>query len=183
MAIIYAVLQLALLVLWCHSPAERTRISIPAAVLSFVGAAFICILSHFEHVKTVHPSTIINIYLFFSILFDAVQLRTLWTIHGLSTIASVFSASFSAKTTLLILEAVEKGSFLALPYRWTTPETLSSVYNSSVFWWLNRLLRAGYRKVLAFEDLYALSPDMQSEKLNMKAQDAWSQSSPPNIRL
>jgi ATP-binding cassette, subfamily C (CFTR/MRP), member 1 len=182
-ATIYAFLQLVLLILWCLSPAERTKISIPAAVLSFVGAAFICILSHFEHVKSVHPSAIINIYLFFSIMFDAVQLRTLWTIRGLSTIASVFSASFSAKTTLLILEAIEKGHFLAPPYRWTTPESLGSVYNLSVFWWLNRLFRAGYRKILAFEDLYALDSDMQSGNLNAKAQDAWNRGLHPNSYL
>jgi ATP-binding cassette subfamily C (CFTR/MRP) protein 1 len=162
-----------LLVLWCLSPAERTPASIPAAVPSLVGAAFTCILSHFEHVKSVHPSTIINIYLFFSVLFDAVQLRTLWAIHSLTTIASIFSASFSAKATLLILEAIEKESFLAPPYRWTAPEALSSAYNLSIFWWLNRLLRGGYKKVLAFDDLYALDPALQSEKLNIKAREAW----------
>jgi ATP-binding cassette subfamily C (CFTR/MRP) protein 1 len=172
-AILYAALQFALLVLWCLSPAERTQLSIPAAVLSVVGAAFICILSHFEHIKSVHPSTIINIYLFFSILFDAVQLRTLWAIPSLAKIASVFSASFSAKATLLILEAVEKGSFLAPPYSWTAPEALSSVYNLSVFWWLNRLLKGGYKKILAFDDLYTLDPALQSEKLNTEAREAW----------
>jgi len=170
---IYTILQLVLLVLWCLDPAQRTLISIPASVLSLVAAAFICILSHLEHVKTVHPSNIINIYLFFSFLFDAVQLRTLWSIHSLNTIAGVFSASFSAKATLLILEAIEKGTFLALPYRWTSPEALSSIYNLSVFWWLNHILRAGYRRVIAFEDLYTLDPDLQSEILNSKAQRAW----------
>jgi ATP-binding cassette, subfamily C (CFTR/MRP), member 1 len=170
---VYAALQFALLILWCLSPTERTHVSVPAAVLSLVGAAFICILSHFEHVKSVHPSTIINIYLFFSILFDAVQLRTLWTIPSLKTIACVFSASFSAKATLLILEAIEKGSFLAPPYRWTAPEALSSVYNLSVFWWLNHLLKGGYRKILAFDDLYTLDPALQSQKLNIEAREAW----------
>jgi hypothetical protein len=162
-----------LLVLWCLSPTERTPVSISAAVSSLVASAFTCILSHFEHIKSVHPSTIINIYLFFSILLDAVQLRTLWTIHSLTTIASVFSASFSAKATLLILEAIEKESFLAPPYHWTAPEALSSAYNLSIFWWLNRLLRGGYKKVLAFDDLYTLNPALQSEKLNIEAREAW----------
>lgn len=104
------------------------------------------------------------------------QLRTLWTIHSLNTIASVFSASFSAKGTLLILEAIEKGAFLAPPYRWTAPEALGSVYNLSVFWWLNRLLKGGYRKVLAFDDLYTLDHELQSEKLNIEAREAWTRS-------
>ncbi|CZR69716.1 related to multidrug resistance protein [Phialocephala subalpina] len=170
---VYAVLQIVLLVLWCLSPAERTRVSIPAAVFSLIGAAFICVLSHFEHVKSVRPSTIINIYLFFSVLFDAVQLRTLWESHNLDTIASVFSASFSAKATLLVLEAIEKGSFLAPPYRWTPPESLSSIYNLSVFWWLNHLFKTGFKKVLAFEDLYTLNPELQSKNINIDAQNAW----------
>ncbi|KUJ16558.1 multidrug resistance-associated protein [Mollisia scopiformis] len=172
-AVVYAILQIVLLVLWCLSPTERTEVSISAAVLSFAGAAFICVLSHFEHVKSIRPSAIINLYLFFSVLFDAVQLRTLWMIPGLDTIAGVFSASFSAKATLLILEAVEKGPYLAPPYRWTTPEALSSVYNVSVFWWLNRLFRTGFRKVIAFEDLYTLDPNLQSEKLHVLSQASW----------
>jgi ATP-binding cassette, subfamily C (CFTR/MRP), member 1 len=177
-ALVYAALQVVLLVLWCLSPAERTKFSIPATILSLVGAALISILSHFEHVKSVRPSATINVYLFFSVLFDAVQLRTLWTIPNLNTIAGVFSASFSAKTTLLIFEAIEKGSFLAPPYTWAAPEALSSVYNLSIFWWLNRLFRTGFRRVLAFEDLYLLDPDLRSEKLHVRAQEVWDRGTP-----
>ena len=165
--------------LWCLPSAERTQISIPATVLSSIGAAFICVLSHYEHVKSVQPSLLINCYLFFSILFDTVQLRTLWMIQGLNTIAGVFSASFSAKATLLILEAIEKGPFLKPPYQWTAPEALSSVYNLSVFWWLNHLFRIGFKRILAFEDLYALDPDLESKNLNFKAQKAWNRGIAP----
>lgn len=57
-----------------------------------------------------------------------------------------------------------------------TPESRSSVYNLSVFWWLNRLFWSGYKKPLALEDLYPLESDLASKKLGDNMAKTWSES-------
>src|SRR5437762_11801390 len=58
---IYASLQLVLLVLWStESPQLRTPASIAAAVVSFVDALVICLLSHVEHIRSPRPSDLLN---------------------------------------------------------------------------------------------------------------------------
>ncbi|KAG9763241.1 P-loop containing nucleoside triphosphate hydrolase protein, partial [Aureobasidium melanogenum] len=148
-------------------------LSLPATILSFTGAIFICLLSHLEHKKSIRPSALLNVYLFFSVLFDVVQLRTLWKIHGLETVASVFSSALALKVVILVLEAWEKDSLLTPPYRGTAPEAKSGLYNRSLYWWLNRFLTVGFRKVIDFEDLYSLDDGLSSELLAEKAQTSW----------
>jgi hypothetical protein len=104
-----------------------------------------CLLSHLEHTKSIRPSALLNFYLFFSVLFDAVQLRTLWEIQGLETVAKVFSLAFIFKVALLVLEATEKGALLNTPYRSSAPEAKSGLYNRSLFWWLNPFLVVGFK--------------------------------------
>ncbi|KAI4728374.1 putative multidrug resistance protein [Aureobasidium sp. EXF-10728] len=169
----YACLQLALLVVVALPSTPRTSLSLAAAALSFAGALAICLLSHLEHTRSIRPSALLNAYLFFSVLFDAVQLRTLWKIRGLETVASVFSSALALKVVLLILEAWEKDSFLTQRYRQTAPEAKSGLYNRSLYWWLNHFLVVGFRKAIAFDDLYGLDDALSSKVLAEKAQAAW----------
>lgn len=151
----------------------RTSLSLPATILSFAGAIFICLLSHLEHTKSIRPSSLLNAYLFFSVLFDVVQLRTLWKIHSLETVASIFSSALALKVVILVLEAWEKDSLLTPPYRGTAPEAKSGLYNRSLYWWLNHFLIVGFKKVIGFEDLYSLDDGLSSEALADKAQASW----------
>ncbi|KAI5197133.1 putative multidrug resistance protein [Aureobasidium subglaciale] len=169
-------LQLALLVVTALPSTPRTTLSLPAAGLSFVGAILLCLLSHLEHKKSIRPSALLNAYLFFSALFDIVQLRTLWEIDGLEQIARLSSSALALKIVVLVLEAWEKGSLLTFPYRDTTPEARSGVYNRSVFWWLNHFLTIGFGKVITFEDLYPLDDALSSEQLAESAQSSWQRS-------
>jgi ATP-binding cassette subfamily C (CFTR/MRP) protein 1 len=132
-----------------------------------------CLISHLEHTKSIRPSALLNFYLFFSVLFDAVQLRTLWEIRGLETVASIFSSSLALKIVLLALEAKEKGTFLRPPYQDTTPEARSGLYNRTLFWWLNPFLVVGFRRLVVLEDLYSLDATLSSKGLAEKAQVSW----------
>jgi ATP-binding cassette subfamily C (CFTR/MRP) protein 1 len=94
------------------------------------------LLSFQEHRKSLRPSTLISIYLLFSIIFDAVQCRTLFLLsseNGFRTIAVVLSASIEVKIAMLFLEAKQKRDFLASAWIASPPEALCGVISRSLF--------------------------------------------------
>ena len=130
-------------------------------------------MSHLEHTKSVRPSALLNFYLLFSVLFDVVQLRTLWRIQSLETVARLFSSALALKVVLLVLEAKEKGSMLIPPFHNASPEAKSGLYNRSLFWWLNPFLTTGFKRAIATEDLYSLDETLSSKSLTEKSQKSW----------
>ena len=96
--------QLALLVLWSVAPLYRTKASIPAGVVSFLASLALLYLSSIEHAKTVRPSSLINCWVLFSLLFDIPQARTLWLRSGPRTLPILFTIGIAAKVIVLYLE-------------------------------------------------------------------------------
>lgn len=170
---LYAVLQLALLVLWSVKSGQRTRFSITAAALSFVDAFMFYLLSYTEHSKSLRPSTLLGAYLFFSLLFDAARVRTLWLMQYDAAIRGVFTTSLATKVAILLLEAKEKRRYLNNYDQQKGPEETSGIYNQSVFWWLNSLIRHGFSKVLLMDDLYPIDENMMSERLGATFRQKW----------
>lgn len=106
------------------------------------------------------PSTLLCSYLALATLFDVCQARTLWLRDGGSSVTSTFTVAIAFRCCMLLLESVEKRSLLKEVYRSYSPETLSSIFNRSVFWWLNKLLLRGSAVVLRQEDLMPLDPQL-----------------------
>ncbi|KAL3426779.1 hypothetical protein PVAG01_00288 [Phlyctema vagabunda] len=173
---LYAILQFVLLILWSVRSRQRTALSISAAVLSFLDVFLFCALSYTEHSRSLRPSALLGAYLFFSILFDAVRARTLWMMQYDIAIRGVFTASLATKVMILLLEAREKRQYLTSSDRMRSPEETSSVFNQGVFWWLNRLIREGFSKVLDMDDLYPMDEDMIAEKLGLEIRQIWTAS-------
>lgn len=170
----FAILQLTILLLWAINPSwVTTKTSLPAAALDFASASALCVLSYFEHSRSVRPSFIINLYLFVSIAFDVARTRTLWLMQHTQNIALVLTISTVVKLGVLILEANSKREILLDRYRHLPPEATSGIYSRSVFWWLNPLLKKGFFKTLLLNDLYSLDPDIQSQDLLRKLEQAW----------
>ncbi|KAJ5660981.1 ABC transporter integral membrane type 1 [Penicillium longicatenatum] len=165
-------LQLSLLVLWSVSVASRTSTSIPSAALGLASSTIIIGLSCVEDTKSTSPSSLLTIYLLFSILFDATQVRTLWFTHRVS-IAAVQSAVLGIKIAMLLLENREKTSYLKSPYKEYPPEATRGIVNLSFVWWLNRLFLAGYRKIIGSQDLFALEPGLSSGSTGERLKRAW----------
>jgi len=136
-------MQTALLVLQAQKPVLRTRASIAAVVFSVIDALALCLLSHTEHIYSVRPSTIINIYLLFTLPFDAARCRTLWINSNTKTVAAVFTSTIGVKILIIIAEAIEKRGILLSRYQNTSPEVTSGIYSRSFFWWLNGLMTTG----------------------------------------
>ncbi|OGM47734.1 ABC transporter [Aspergillus bombycis] len=163
--------QLALVVFWSQG---TSRVSLAAAILALADSLALCFLSNAEHLGTPRTSTVINVYLFFSTIFDAVQCRTLWLLQSNGPLPALFSAMVAVKAVLLFLEAQGKSSILMPKFQGLAPEATSGVFNRVSFWWLNPLLVRGFRFKMKLEDLFTLSPEFSGERLGSQMEQAWS---------
>lgn len=151
----------------------RTRATIAASVLTLIDAIGLCALSHAEHLYSIRPSAIINVYLLITLPFDVARCRTFWILGSTKSVAAAFSSSIGIKCMVLIAEAVEKRQILLGRYRHSSPEATSGIYSRSFFFWLNNLMRTGFTRVLNNEDLYPIDDDMTSRFLYDRAQKTW----------
>lgn len=165
--LLLACTQLALLILWSLTPMYRTKASIPAAVLSFLASLSLLYLSGLEHARTVRPSSLINFYVLFSLLFDIPQTRTLWLRRGPRSLPALFTAGVAAKAVVLFLEAKNKRRALFPPYKLYPPEALVSLYDRTALWWLNPMFWSGYRGILSIDKLYPVDMDLHSENIEL----------------
>jgi ATP-binding cassette subfamily C (CFTR/MRP) protein 1 len=172
---IFGLLQLSFLVLWCLRSNDRTPVSIGAATLSLIDAFVFCLLSYAEHGRNIRPSGVLGAYLFFSLLFDIVHVRTLWLIGEDTNEARLFTTSVVVKVFILVLEAKSKREYLNPEDKLRGPEELSSIFSQGAFYWLNHLIVVGYRKALSLEDLYPLDEKLSALSLQAKLSKKWDQ--------
>lgn len=163
---------MALVLIWSTSSVIQTPTSIPSAALSLVDSLMVLCLSYAEDRKSTKPSSLLNIYLLFSILFEATEVRTLWLTHR-ANVAAAQSASIGIKISLLCLEAQAKTSYLKPPYNRYPPEATSGILNASFVWWLNKLFVAGFRKLITSQDLFKIDTGLGSESLRNRLKLAW----------
>ncbi|KAK6217677.1 RAS2 protein [Pestalotiopsis sp. IQ-011] len=155
-------------------PSVTSKAQIAAAVLVFVNGLLLLLVSHAEHTRSVSPSTLINVYLVFTLLFDCVIVRTLWLLRDVDVVAKLFTSAAVTKLLVLAVEAWEKRSILLAQYRELSPEATSGILNRTVFWWLNPLMKAGFGRLLTDQDLFPIHDSLDATKLLDNAQRAWS---------
>ncbi|KAF4960481.1 hypothetical protein FGADI_923 [Fusarium gaditjirri] len=170
---VYTGLQLVVLTYWTVGPLPTSQPQIAAAALVFVNGLLLALLSYVEHTRSVRPSTIINVYLLFTSLFDCAIARTLWLLDGAHAVARLFTAATSAKALILISEAWEKRSILRVQYRDLSPETTSGILGRSVFWWINPLMKLGFSNFLTEHDLYAIENSLLGKRLFAQMEKSW----------
>ncbi|KAK3186657.1 hypothetical protein K4F52_004698 [Lecanicillium sp. MT-2017a] len=166
---IYAVLRLALLVFVATSEAAVPHtLSVASLAVVLAASILMLVVSFYEHARSAQSSTVLNVYLAFTLLFDIVQLRTLWLIgskddgNSQSTLAYTFTASVTLKVIILLQEAQSKVKWALWDECEHSPEEHSSIYSLSVYYWLRGLFSMGYRKVLTNDDLYSLDQTMST---------------------
>lgn len=167
----YTATQLGVLILIATGTAGIVHdLSLAGSSLAFVASLLACGLSYEEHSSARRPSTLLNIYILFTLLFDIVQARTAWLlISGPSQYAvqtRLFTASVVVKAVILCLETIPKTKWIQWNAEEHSPEESSSVFSVGVFAWLNQLFMRGYRGVLAIDDLYPLDESMASSRLH-----------------
>lgn len=171
----FATIQLTVLLARATFLETGTHASVSAAALDFTAACVLFVLSCLEHSRSVTPSTIIGLFLIISFPFDVVRVRTFYLLTGYAAkgIANLLSLSLAIKLAVLITESVEKRGILLEPYHGLPPEMTSGLYNKSVFWWLNPLLRVGFGKTLKLEDLYDLDETLASANVERRFRQQW----------
>lgn len=127
-----------------------------------------------EHIRSVRPSNIICAYLFFSILFDATQCRTLWLLGITQTTAALYTTMLATKVAIFGLEVHEKRTILFEYFRSLGPESTSGIMSRGLFWWLNSLMMKGFSASLSLSSLYNVDEQLQSKPLLQRAQEEWS---------
>ncbi|KAG8664561.1 uncharacterized protein FPOAC1_013342 [Fusarium poae] len=162
---------------WTQPSAVATKASLPAASLSFVASISLLGLSYIEHVYSYRPSTVLNLFLLFSVLFDATRTRTLW-LQGYNRPAAITSlVATVVKILLLAIEAIDKRGFLRPQYRGLPSEVTSGVFSHWLFSWQIPLFRTGYSQNLQIESLFPLEKHFKSSYLQNQLQDAWGKAS------
>ncbi|CAM1502428.1 Fc.00g044120.m01.CDS01 [Cosmosporella sp. VM-42] len=169
---IYAAIQFALLVLLATgTPGVVHGLSIAGSALVFAASFVAIALSYAEHSRAQRPSTLLNVYVLLTLLFDVVQARTAWLIISnshQSILARLFTSSIAVKLAILCLEALPKTRWIHWNANEHSPEESTSIFSLGVYYWLNRLFLRGYRGVLDISDLYPLDAGMGAEKLYQK---------------
>ncbi|GFP53312.1 ABC multidrug transporter B [Trichoderma asperellum] len=174
-----AALQLVLIALWAthHGPARLNSVSVAAASICFISSLVSCALSYYEHARSLHPSSLLNLFLLVSLLLDAAVLRTVWLSLSTTSIQAVLTVSFALKTTLLVLEAREKADHI-VGRPTLAPEEMSGLYSRAVFAWVAPLLRTGFRRLLRPADLFPLDEEMSISSLSERFWWHWRKASP-----
>lgn len=83
------------------------------------------------------------------------------------------SAVFATKCVLLVLEGQTKRSILRKPYDALGPEETSGFFGLLFFWWVNKLLKTGYSKVLSVNELPVLEMSFDVIKARETMQREW----------
>ena len=155
----------------------------PAALLNLLAAACILPLSYLESERSARPSTIIELYLLFSVVFDIPQLRTLYILGNSSTIAALYTTTVLFKFLLLLIEAQSKRPYLKPEYQNLSTEATSGIINRSFMWWLNELFTLGANGYISSQDLPELEEHMSSEYLGKRMVKIWQERKRPDGRL
>jgi ATP-binding cassette subfamily C (CFTR/MRP) protein 1 len=161
------------LVLWVKHRGVQNRAAIPSAALSLVGSLVLIVLSSFEHMRSIRPSWLLNVYLLLTVIFDISRSRTYSLSPDLDAIATVFTSRVAVKLILAIIEARPKRRLLLPQFANSTPEAMSGPYKRALFWWLNSLFQKGYSESLAVEDLFDLDKHLQSGYLHRLLGSSW----------
>jgi ATP-binding cassette subfamily C (CFTR/MRP) protein 1 len=178
-----AAFDLGLLVLWVQHARFKNKAAIASAVLSLLGAIVLCLLSYFEHLKSVRTSLLLNIYLLVTVVFDAARSRSYSLDSDLGVVSVLFTTRVGVKLFLAIFEARGKRSLLLPDYANCPPEATSGVYNRALFWWQHALFKKGFSNVISVDDLFQLDKHLRSDYLHSSIRSAWEKgrSSRPRI--
>lgn len=137
-----------------------------------MASLLLCVLSFFEHGRSITPSTVLIIYLFASVICQPLELQ-----QDLSVSLPTFCVGFGLKLALLVTESRSKSRYLRKPYSELPPEQTCNSINRAFLFWINNLIMLGNSKVLTQSDLPNLYDDLRSRYLRERMEQSWYQAS------
>ncbi|KAI9042041.1 P-loop containing nucleoside triphosphate hydrolase protein [Aspergillus affinis] len=179
LAVAFFIVLLASLTYTALSDGYRDQLPAIALIL----AAFdLCILLWFGHRRTVRPSTLVILYLGLSLTKDFIA----WTLLSgdLEPLERSFLAARAAlELCLLMMESQSKTRILKPGYRSLTPEKRTGILGRVFFWWINPVLKQGYRDVLTPNALPGIDQAISSTVLRKRIIGAWRERSKPETKF
>lgn len=167
-------LKFVLLILWCLPQFRVTKISAASATVGMISTLALLLLSHYEHARSLKPSSLICLYLLGSIVFEIAQVRTLWLFHPTSySLAATATAALVVRSLLLVLETSENRETISPQYGRISPENSTGIFSQSTYWWLNGLFMSGFRGELSLDDLYPLDEELLTKSLISRGDQQW----------
>jgi ATP-binding cassette subfamily C (CFTR/MRP) protein 1 len=148
--------------------------TIIASAASLIAALGVGILSFFEHRRSVHPSTLLTLYLLASLAGNSVHVTNPANRTSLKNRSQIFAQIF-AELAFLIVENWGKRSSLRARYQNISPEDTSGIIGKALFWWINPILRDGNRSILVGEELPPTDDELSSQELQKRIVLAWQQ--------
>ncbi|KAL7934474.1 P-loop containing nucleoside triphosphate hydrolase protein [Trichoderma chlorosporum] len=164
------VVQIIYLVYRAQYAELRTRVSLPADILSSTATLAAFLLSRASHGRSLRPSTVLDLYLSLSSLLNIARTRTLWLLAAGSPVPILMTVNLSLTLFALLLESIEERKRLSSG----SPEEFNGVWARISFSWLMPLLKSGYDKVLSQDDLPNLDTRLQSRLLRRQLITTWS---------
>ncbi|KUI53705.1 ABC transporter C family member 3 [Cytospora mali] len=175
--LVVAALELSQVCVVASHSVPKTRASLAAAIIYLVSTVVFVCLSELEHTRSPRPSYILSTYFLVSCILDIIRARALWIIADAKLAAALFTATLMMRALVLFLESSPKTHALKAQYKGAPPESTNGIFSLFLLWWLNPLLRLGYRSDLSLTSLLRLGSHMSSEVLfrGMSAQWARAQ--------
>ena len=137
-----------------------------------MASLFLCLLSFFEHGRSITPSTVLIIYLFASVLCQPLD-----QYQNESASLLIFCIGRGLKLILLVTESRSKTTYLRKPYSELPPEQTCNSINRAFLFWINSLIMLGNSKVLAQSDLPNLDDALKSRPLREQMEHSWATAS------
>jgi hypothetical protein len=159
-------LKIVILSLWCLPRFLVTKISVASATVGMISTLALLLLSHYDHARSLKPSSLICLYLLVSIIFEIAQVRTLWLFHPTSyPLATTATAALVVRSLSLVLEARENKETPSPQLHCMSPENFTGIFSQSTYWWLNGLFMSGFRGELSLDDLFPLDEKLLTKNL------------------
>ncbi|KAK9772774.1 putative ABC transporter [Seiridium cardinale] len=173
-------INLATLVLSLKSRPLPNAESVAANVVVFVASLAVCHLSFLEHGRSVKPSISLISYLLVSLICDAFNLSSLYQRHDSSAPTLLLTVASGLTFFQLIVQSLNKRSYLREPYRHLPTEQVVSDLNRLFLFWANAEILKGNSKLLTVADLPDLDHALRSRDLRTRMEVAWETTSKPD---
>ncbi|RYC62020.1 hypothetical protein CHU98_g4189 [Xylaria longipes] len=156
-------------------------LAIPASSLTFVAILSLVALTWLEHSRSPGPSLLIQIYIFLTLVLDAVCLRSSWLIttssaKSSSALVGAQGAAIILKILSLVLESLNKpASRYSKPesYGLYSSEQRAGVFGRTFLSWLYPIFSSGYRRPLTPDDLCLLETCLSGTELRKNLETSW----------
>jgi len=142
--------------------------------ISSIAALVFCVLSFVEHRRSPTPSTLLTLYILACFLGSAVELFILPPNVSLDSLTFPI-VSICVELAVLVVECQKKDALLTAPHQQLTPEERSGILERVFFWWINPILKQGFRLNLTDADLPRVGRALESENLRSKILRTWDQ--------